>query len=895
MRAYWHALAPALIGTLLISPVPASADVDYQRDIKPLLHEKCSACHGALKQEAELRFDAAALIRDSQAVVSGQAEKSDLIERVSSADPDLRMPPEGEGEKLTDEQIQLLKQWINEGLSAPDDEPIPSRPEDHWAYQLPQSPAGLEASSVNPIDQLILRTQQQAGVKPLGPASKHNLVRRLYFDLIGLPPTPQQVAAFVNNDSADAYQSLVNELLNSPRHGERWARHWMDVWRYSDWSGYKNQLRGSQRHIWHWRDWIIESINEDKAYNRMVVEMIAGDELAPQDPQVLRATGFLARNYHNSNRNIWLDATVEHTSKAFLATTINCARCHDHKYDPLTQHEYYAMRAIFEPHHVRTFRLPGQPNLNAAGIPRVYDSQPEAKTFLYIAGNEKHYDKESPVAAALPAVFQSELNSVPVSLPAQAIFPALKPYVEAEAIKQAQDKLTKLEQQPPQATKDSQSDEPSIVELKREETRQELLSLHARWAADKALYGDKPLYGDKALYGVQQAPSTAPNELAQPAAAAERRYRVAKAKRELAEKQQQLASVTTNDNEDEKKQETAIKNAEKAVENAEQQLTKATNEAKKTDAKYSSVGKAYPKQSTGRRFALANWIASEENPLTARVAVNHLWRWHFGQALVENTFDFGLRSPPPQQQQVLDFLATELTAHNWSMKHVHRLIVTSDAYQRASSSAESVAESNRQLDPENKFYWRANVRRLEAEAIRDSVLHIAGSLDTTTGGPDLDHSQGQTKPRRSLYFRHAYEKQMTMLVLFDGAGPNECYRRSNSIVPQQALSLANSNLAWSQARKLAGQLVQDAKDSEADDSFIALAFKTILGRQATSAEITACQEFLSDQTELLKGSTRTLLGGTAKADIPASSEPEQRAKENLVHALINHNDFITVR
>ena len=327
---------------------------------------------------------------------------------------------------LTPTQLRRLQTWINAGAIAPEDEPIPTDPHEHWAYQPPKRAAVPQIknaeSQFNPIDAFIAQQHRESGIIPAEVADNQTLVRRLYFDLIGLPPTRQQIDDFVNDDSAGAYARLVNNLLNSPQYGERWGRHWMDVWRYSDWNGYKDQLRGSQRHIWRWRDWIIESLNADKGYDQMIIEMLAGDEAAPDDLDVLRATGFLARNFHKSNRNIWLDATVEHTAKAFLGMTINCAKCHDHKFDPIAQTEYYAMRAIFEPHNVRTERIAGQRNVSQDGVPRAFDAAPDAKTFLYVRGNEKHFDKESPVAAAIPAVFNEPLDIQPVPLPPIACF-----------------------------------------------------------------------------------------------------------------------------------------------------------------------------------------------------------------------------------------------------------------------------------------------------------------------------------------------------------------------------------------------------------------------------------------------------------------------------------------
>ena len=673
---------PLIICSLFLSASTSSAaNVDYERDIKPLLAEKCSACHGALKQNAGLRLDAATLIRkggdSGMALTPGSATESLLFQRVSTDDIDQRMPPEGEGEALNAEQLELVRSWIEQGAPAPDDEQIPTSPREHWAYQVPIRPEVPKTDDAdwtgNAIDAFIAEQHQFAGVQPVELADKRTRVRRLYLDLIGLPPSRQQLADFLSNESSDAYSQLVDQLLDSPHHGERWGRHWMDVWRYSDWNGYKNQLRGSQRHIWRWRDWIVESLNDDKGYDQMIVEMLAGDEIAPDNFDVLRATGFLARNYHNSNRNIWLDATVEHTAKAFLGMTINCARCHDHKFDPLAQHEYYAMRAIFEPHHVRTERVPGQRNIMNDGLARVFDADPEAKTFLYLRGNEKHFDKESPIAPTIPAIFDRPFEVDPISLPPLAIFPSLWPHIEKEEIQAAEQRVAaakKLLQ-----TQQAAANEPnaaSIESLKLTSAEAALASLRARWAADKAKY-------------IEDSSNDA-EKLAKAAADAERLAAAHAAKLVVAEKQAASVAAKASDEADAGKKQAAIAKAAKDLQAAEKKLTAAEKALSVSDAEYTSVGQAYPHTSTGRRLALARWIADPQNPLTARVAVNHMWLRHFGEPLVANVFDFGLRSPRPTHDALLDWLAVELMEHGWSMKHLHRLIVNSRVYQLASSS-----------------------------------------------------------------------------------------------------------------------------------------------------------------------------------------------------------------
>ena len=246
----------------------------------------------------------------------------------------------------------------------------------------PPVPRVNSKRAANPIDAFIASEHQARGLKPRPEASKELLLRRVYLDLIGLSPTPEELHAFESDRSPHAYDKVVDRLLADPRYGERWGRHWMDVWRYSDWAGWSggNQIRDSKPHIWRWRDWIIESLNNDKGYDRMILEMLAADELAPQDTNALRATGFLARNYKMLSREQWLEDTVKHTSQAFLGMTMGCAKCHDHKYDPISQMEYYEMRAVFEPYQVRTDRLPGQLDTAKDGLVRIYDTSTNGPT-----------------------------------------------------------------------------------------------------------------------------------------------------------------------------------------------------------------------------------------------------------------------------------------------------------------------------------------------------------------------------------------------------------------------------------------------------------------------------------------------------------------------------------
>jgi len=816
------------------------------------------------------------------------------------------MPPPGAGEALNSKQVVLLTAWIDAGAPFPKDESIPADPRQHWAYQVPRKPllprdddrveVGKDGKDgVHPIDALLKPVREQKGIHSARRANRATLLRRIYFDLIGLPPSPEELAAFEQDETPDAWERTVDRLLASPHYGERWGRHWMDIWRYSDWEGYKQQLRGSQRHIWHWRDWIVRSLNDDKGYDRMITEMLAGDELEPTNPEVLAATGFLARNYHSSNRNIWLDATVEHTAKALLGITLNCARCHDHKYDPIPQMDYYKFRAIFEPHQVRTDPLPGQVDLNRDGLPRVFDADLNAKTFLFVRGDEKRPAQEHPLEPAPPGFLGGSFLVQPVSLPVDAYYPALAHGVAADQLAALEVKRDAAQQDLDQATVRYAKDGPSKVspdELRRLKQRLELAqlavrSLAARQAADQAKYHAED---------TEKAASLSPHNLAIQAAQLERRLNVCQAELAVAQRQAALQRAQADKPQNRSKQQSSVAAEQKMLAEAQQQLRNAQKRQQCTDGKYTPIGKQYPRSSTGRRLALARWITSRENPLTARVAVNHIWLRHFGTPLVENVFDFGLRSPRPMHADLLDWLAVELMENNWSMKHLHRLIVTSEAWQMASTASGPLAARNGQLDPDNLTMWRMNPRRLEAEIVRDNLLAVSGQLDKTLGGPVVDYQQGEVSRRRSLYLQHAYEKQATMLLQFDAPSPNECYRRSESVVPQQALTLLNSPLALDQSRLLAGQLRKQETQGQAPARWVRNAFLRVLSRPPSAAELADCLRFLTDQTTLLSDTADlTTFAAGPKARIQPATDATQQSLENLVHVLLNHNDFITIR
>ncbi len=894
-------LAVLLASLLLPGPLDAQeGEVDYRRDVKPLLSRRCIACHGALKKNAGLRLDTAANIRTGgdggPAVVAGKSSESLLIDAVTGGE-DWRMPPAGEGEPLSAEEIARLKAWIDAGAQAPD-EKEPDDPHSHWAFQAPVRPVVPVVKDPewvrNPIDAFLAAEHEARGLRPRPDADKGTLLRRVYLDLIGLAPTPEERLVFLADPSRDAYEEVVDRLLDSPQYGERWGRHWMDVWRYSDWDGFQKEVRESKPHIWRWRDWIVESLNADKGYDRMLVEMLAADEAEPDDPKALRATGFLVRNWYKFNRNSWLDSTVEHTAKAFLGMTFNCARCHDHKYDPIEHADYYRLRAFFEPHQIRTDRVPGQVDVGEDGVVRVFDADADTKTYLFLRGDETQPAKDKPLTPGLPkALSKADIPIQPVTLPRSSTHPGLGRIVREEALGKAREDIRKAETLLTKARSDAALKPPgdakaafdvALAEKAVATSRAEWESLLARIAADSARYATPPEPGADAL--------------AQKAGATERRTAVAKADETRLRAQGALDDAQQKLKPGEQATIQAVLAAEKARDVARKALETARGALAQESPSYAPIGPVYPETSTGRRLALARWMTRRDNPLTARVAVNHMWLRHFGTPIVETVFDFGLNGRAPTNRVLLDWLAVDLMEGGWSMKAMHRRMVTSHAYQMQ-SSGEGPDDPNHGIDPANTYLWRMNPRRMEAELVRDNLLRVTGLLDTSLGGPDLDPGLDQTSRRRSLYFRHAKEKKVTFLKLFDSANPSACYRRVESVVPQQALAMANSPLTFEQSRLLAAELskvVGGDPSPAADRAFVAAAFERILSRPPTADESDECARYIVAQAARFADPSKlTPFTSGPSSTVKPATDPRLRARENVVHVLLNHNDFVTIR
>lgn len=1090
------------VGALVASVLTISAicrGADYQIHVKPLLKHKCYACHGALKQQSGLRLDtAASLIKGGDsgaAVIPGKPDESLLID-VLTGDAGFRMPPANEGSLLTPDEIDRIRAWIAAGAQAPADEKPEEDPQQWWSYRPMNRPQLPDSANTqwcrNQIDRFIDAARTKRGLPHAAEAPRAVWLRRVFLDLTGLPPTHAEQQRFLNSTSQNACENVVDELLSRPQYGERWARHWMDIWRYSDWYGSRgiNEIRYSQRHIWRWRDWIVSSLNDDKGYDQMIMEMLAADEIAGHDPAILPATGYLGRNWYKFDRNVWMFETVERTGEAFLGLTFRCCRCHDHKFDPISQEEYYRFRAFFEPHDVRTdpvSALTGTQkdatlgNVLSDGIALVYDKTPDVPTYRFQRGDSRYPDETKPLSPGVPAALEGSVNVQPVQLPVEAWYPMLRPELQRTLMEKSQQNVVAAEDALRMATSaaeesvqmlaafdsarqntnepvdlladDFQMPRPAVWETvngtwKYQDGRlqQTAVTSFATMVSREKIVGDfhvhlryRPLlpgtyrsvgfsfdYLDKGnsqdvytstgdtrqsvqafhridgkqvypkagivntsltvgeetvldatvsgssltidLNGTQKLVYTMPEKrrdgrfalwVHQGAAeflelkissqvesrdTLERRkqdadlsVRVAQAelnvaRAELTSVQRRLAAelnkFSRSNSTDasslameagaaeralavRKAQLDVIKahgNPEKLAE-AQKQLSAVELAATTATSEFTPLGEQFPQTSTGRRKALADWIASDRNPRTARVAVNHIWGRHFNRPLVATPENFGLNGRQPTHPLLLDWLATELIANNWKMKPLHRQIVLSSTYRMASQTASlgEPGESSKapasevpdepyksavELDPENLFLWHMNSRRMEAEVVRDAALYLAGRLDLTMGGPEIPETDGEKTTRRSMYFRNTPNEKMLMLEVFDMADPNACYRRRESVVPHQSLAMMNSGLIQDAARLVARQLSEE--HSADDDGFLAAAFMTVLARSPSEQERARCRTFLSGPAAAqTKSSAEFAAGGTA-VTVP-SQDPALRAKENLVHVLFLHNDFITVR
>jgi len=781
----------------------------FETKIRPLLAAKCYACHGPQKQTSGLRLDGrSALLKGGESgpvVVPGHPEQSLLIEIVHPTTG--RMPPTG---KLKPDEVAALTQWVKSGIpwgvEAPGHgsgreagtsgaagfrNPSSAAAKSWWAFQ-PLKKVAIpvvegERWARNPIDRFIFQRLKKEGLSPAPEADRATLIRRLYFDLVGLPPNPEAVDAFVKDSEPQAYERLVDGLLASPRYGERWARHWLDLVRYADSDGYR--IDDYRPHAWRYRDYVIRSLNEDKPYNRFVQEQLAGDELWPHDPQALIATGYLRHWIYEYNardvRGQWttvMNDLTDTTGDVFLGMGVQCARCHDHKFDPILQKDYYRLQAFFAP------ILPREDLIAATDTER------------------REYAERLAVWEKKTAALRSQLEAIEAGYRSKAEEGAVKifpPDIQVMIRKPAAERGSFEHQLAELAYRQVYYEYGRLETKMKAEDKERVLALKKQLAAfDKEKPEPLPVAFGATDTGKPAPPVFIPKRGKEPV---------------------DPGFLTV------------------------------------FDPRPAEIGKA-PRApgSTGRRATLAHWITSPTNGLTARVIVNRIWGWHFGKGLAANASDFGKLGEAPSHPELLEWLATTFTSgpldfrfqksgetgkqlyFNWSLKKLHRLIVTSATYRQASNHPREAMF--RVKDPENRLYWRGDTRRLQAEQIRDSLFAISGELSLKEGGPGAI----STEPRRSIYTRVMRNNRDPLLDVFDlPLFFQSSSSRDTTTTPVQSLMLFNSQAMLLRARALATRLQREAPNSESEQ--VERAYQLAFGRSPTGAELDDVKRFLQEQ------------------------------------------------
>ncbi|HKB01792.1 MAG TPA: PSD1 and planctomycete cytochrome C domain-containing protein [Gemmataceae bacterium] len=740
--------APAIAADL---PPPAGRRVEFERDVRPLLVKQCLACHGPDKQRGGLRLDRKADALkggdDGPVLVPGKSADSPIIRLTAGLDPDRVMPPKGE--RLTAEQVGILRAWIDQGAEWPGGDS--ADPRDWWSLRPLNRPALPKLSlddatrARNPVDRFVLDKLREKGLAPSPGADRRTLIRRLSFDLIGLPPTPDEIEAFLNDPTADAYERLVDRLLASPAYGERWARHWLDVVHYGDTHGYdKDQPRPN---AWPYRDYVIRALNADKPYARFVQEQVAGDVLFPGTIDGVTALGFIAAGPWDLIGHVELPETkidgkvarhldrddmVANTINTFASLTVQCAQCHNHKFDPITQEEYYRLQAVFAA-------------LDRADRP--YHADPAtANRFAELTAQRAGLRKWEALGGTMgPNVLAGARSARAAADAARAKVPAAG-VVYAGTIHDGGDASFRG------TGPDGGRPRPIFV-LKR---------------------------GDVKNPGKEVGPGT-------------------------------LAVIP------------------------------------ELSAVFDNLA-GHPEGE--RRAALARWLTDPRNPLPWRSIVNRVWQYHFGRGIVATPNDFGRMGHLQSHPELLDWLATEFRDGGQSLKALHRLLVTSATYRQVSIGDERFEN----LDSGNVYLWRMTRRKLEAEAVRDTALAAAGTLDRSMSGPAFrdfvmerpEHSPPFQYPladpddpkarRRSVYRFLVRSKPQPFMTVLDCADPSmQVEKRTETLSPLQALALFNNGFMLAQAKHLADRA-----------GGVGEAFRLAIGREPTRAERGALDAYAAE-------------------------------------------------
>lgn len=757
----------------------------FETKIRPLLARHCYECHGNKKQKNGLRVDSlASLLKGGEsgaAVIPGNPVDSLLIAAVNY--DGFEMPPKG---RLQQEEIEDLTTWIRAGAVWPDVEVSAStnrilkftqEEKDFWAFQplnSPEIPVSDSIWSTNNIDRFVEDKLKEYELTPAPIAEPDKLLRRIYFDITGLAPPPEVVTAFLEDPSEPHYHSLVDSLLDSPQYGERWARFWLDLVRYAESDGYNSD--GYRSTAWHYRDYVIKAFQHDKPYDQFMKEQIAGDELDGTNLDSQIATGYLRHWIYEYNQRdaksqwaIILNDITDVTGDTFLGMGMSCARCHDHKFDPILQDDYFRLQAFFAP------LLPINRIMNA---PPDEIKQYQDKLKLW---EEATYEIRQQIDEMQVAKKKSSRKEQYSKFPLDVRPFLFKPANERSPYEQQLAYLADLQ----------------------------VDDLIAKINWDDYFKKEEKAKWDDLSYKLKQFDNLKPAAL------------------------EVLPTVTDVSS---TPPDTYVQDSSQKVQPGILSIL---------DPEDAEIAKTEKQLTTGRRSALANWLAGKDNPLTSRVMVNRIWQHYFGRGIVTTPSDFGVLGARPTHPKLLDYLATEFTANGWSLKHIHRLILHSSTYRQ--SSINPIAEKARALDSDNSLLWRANVRRLDAEQIRDSLLAASEELDRSSFGPPVDKS----KPRRSIYLKVIRNQPNELLMAFDGTDNIlSTPERMTTTTPNQALLVFNNTWVLARAKKLATNSAPKETSTESIESAVTKIYYRLFSRPPRDIELSTAHDFLIQTADL---------------------------------------------
>lgn len=931
-------MKPRFLFALLLFGLPISlvansshseADQLFTLKIKPIFAEKCNGCHGDDPEKIKGDLDMLSLEKllqggetfGEEVLVPGSADKSFLMEAIRWEDSDYEMPPK-ENDRLSAEQVALIETWINAGAPWPSAEVQASiiaadakaavtedgmivetsggladewtyrryQPEDIWAFLPVEKPAVPTAGHVeNPIDAFVLAQLKEAGLEPAPQADPLSLIRRLYFDLTGLPPTPAEAKAFLhawNEDSDAAWSSAIDQLLDSPRYGERWAQHWLDVVRYADTSGYSNDWERSN--AWRYRDYVIRSLNADKPWDRFILEQLAGDELDPGNPEMTVATGFLRMgpwehtpmNPDAESRQLFLDDLTNVVGQAFMSTTLRCAKCHDHKFDPIPTQDYYRIYAAFattQPAEMASDYLPVE-NTAAFKVDRAHVEE-------------------------LLAFARSEADKLYAKREA-----AAKAWYEERGLeyKDEQTRRPLKEAKPPRFVGLSTAEE-GTLKVREQDVRIWSRALERYEPMAQSVFTGGDLYQKS-----EKLRPPNPNK-----------------KAELAEAAKLPESLIYSGG-------SVYAEGQAVTPGVLSGVGLATYQA--TDEDPYQVQSGMQK----RRLSLARWVAHPENSLTTRSIVNRVWHYHFGRGIAANPNNFGATGGRPTHPELLDYLASAFVEKGWSLKELHRLILTSETWMRSTTHPQM--EELQAQDPNNNLLAYFTPRRLTAEELRDSLLSITGELNLEMGGlptkPEINREVAlsprmiqfslapayqpsrtpEERHRRTIYTRRLRGLPDPMLEVFNKPNSDDsCELRDAPSVTPQVFTLLNSEVMTLRSIALAQRLETEASTTT---ERIARSYELAFNRQPSATELDTLtkhyQKMVANHhqhqpepvdypTEITRSLVEEFTGEAfeyqeilnAYRDFtpdtqPSEVSPETRALADIALLLFNTNEFLFV-